>query len=132
MNKKTKWGIIAFIGIGLIGMAVNAFLPHKNKELAEVPTKASTSSRNRTLNVIAEVIKESTISDASEITGILLPDEEVNLSFETSGKITAIHFYGAGCTPQKSEIVKTAISFHFPQMYLANLKRIHICFNFKI
>ena len=92
MNKKTKWGIIAFIGIGLIGMAVNAFLPHKNKELAEVPTKASTSNRNRTLNVIAEVIKESTISDASEITGILLPDEEVNLSFETSGKITAIHF----------------------------------------
>ena len=92
MNKKTKWGIIALIGIGLVGMAIHAFLPKENKELAQAPQSAKASNRGRTLNVIGEVIKESTISDGSNITGLLLPDEEVSLSFETSGKITAINF----------------------------------------
>lgn len=92
MNKKMKWGIVALIGIGIAGMAIHAFLPRENKELAQAPIPARTSNRSRTLNVIAEVIKESSISDASSVTGLLLPDEEVNLSFETSGKITAINF----------------------------------------
>jgi membrane fusion protein (multidrug efflux system) len=92
MNKKTKWGIIALIGIGLAGMAVHAFLPKENKELAQAPQSTKASGRSRTLNVIGEIIKESTISDGSNITGLLLPDEEVNLSFETSGKVTAINF----------------------------------------
>ena len=92
MNKKTKWGIIALIGIGIAGMAIRAFLPRENKELAEAPAPAKASNRGRTLNVIGEVIKESSISDGSNLTGLLLPDEEVNLSFETSGKITAINF----------------------------------------
>ena len=93
MNKKTKWGIIALIGIGLAGMALHTFLPRENKELAQAPKSAKASGRgSRTLNVIGEVIKESSISDGSNITGLLLPDEEVSLSFETSGKITAINF----------------------------------------
>ena len=92
MNKKTKWGIIALIGIGLAGMAIHTFLPRENKELAQAPKTSKASGRSRTLNVIGEVIKESSISDGSNITGLLLPDEEVNLSFETSGKITAINF----------------------------------------
>ena len=65
MNKKTKWGIIALIGIGLAGMAVHAFLPKENKELAQAPQSAKASGRSRTLNVIGEIIKESTISDGS-------------------------------------------------------------------
>ena len=92
MNKKTKWGLIALIGIGLAVMAIHAFLPRENKELSQAPQKAQASNRSRTLNVIGEIIKESSISDGSNITGLLLPDEEVNLSFETSGKITAINF----------------------------------------
>ena len=92
MNKKTKWGLIALIGIGLAGMAIHTFLPRENKELSQAPQKAQASNRSRTLNVIGEIIKESSISDGSNITGLLLPDEEVNLSFETSGKITAINF----------------------------------------
>ena len=75
MNKKTKWGIIALVGIGLAGLAVNAFLPRENKDLAEAPAKVPTSNRSRTLNVIGEIIKESSISDGSNITGLLLPDE---------------------------------------------------------
>lgn len=92
MNKKTKWGIIALVGIGLAGLAVNAFLPHENKELAEAPAKATASNRSRTLNVIGEVVKQASISDGISISALLLPDEEVDLSFETSGKITAINF----------------------------------------
>ena len=59
MNKKTKWGIIALVGVGIAALAVNTFLPHANKELTEAPAKAPASNRSRTLNVIAEVIKES-------------------------------------------------------------------------
>lgn len=92
MNKKTKWGIIAVIGIGLAGLAIHTFIPHENKELSEKPAKAASPARNRTLNVIAETIKETSISDGIIITGLLLPDEEVSLSFETSGKITSINF----------------------------------------
>ena len=92
MNKKIKWGIVSVIGLGLTFLAVRTFIPHENKELAERPTKAPVSNRNRTLNVIAEVIKETSISDGSNTTALLLPDEEVNLSFETSGKITSINF----------------------------------------
>lgn len=44
------------------------------------------------LNVTAEVLKKSTISDGIAISGLLLPDEKVDLSFETSGKITSINF----------------------------------------
>lgn len=92
MNKKTKWGIIAIIGIGLAGLAVHTFMPHENKELQEAPAKSAPQTRKRTLNVTAEVIKKSSISDGIIITGLLLPDEEVSLSFETSGKITTINF----------------------------------------
>ena len=92
MNKKTKWGIIALIGIGLAGLGIHTFIPHENKDLKETPAKSTRSNRNRTLNVIAEVIKESSISDGSNTTALLLPDEEVDLSFETSGKITSINF----------------------------------------
>ena len=92
MNKKTKWGIIAIIGIGLAGLAVHTFMPHENKELQEAPTKSTPQARKRTLNVTAEVIKKSSISDGIINTGLLLPDEEVSLTFETSGKITAINF----------------------------------------
>lgn len=91
MNKKTKWGIIILIGIGIVAMAINAFLPHENKELSQAPQSTSRS-RSRTLNVTAEVIKNTTISDGIAISGLLLPDEEVSLSFETSGKITSINF----------------------------------------
>ena len=93
MNKKTKWGIIALIGVGIIGMAIHAFLPRGNKDLSQAPNKTKTSNRSRTLNVIGEIIKESSISDGTNITGLLLPDEEVNLSFETSGKITSINVF---------------------------------------
>ena len=36
MDKRIKWGIVALIGIGLIGLAIHTFVPRTNDELAEV------------------------------------------------------------------------------------------------
>ena len=44
------------------------------------------------LNVNAKVIKPQLLTDEFTTTGVLLPDEEVDLSFETSGKIVEINF----------------------------------------
>ena len=104
MKKKTKWALIALISICIAGLAINAFLPHQNEELTAAPAKASSSSKDRRLNVIGEIIKESSISDGSNTTALLLPDEEVNLSFETSGKITSINFT-EGTHVQKGQLL---------------------------
>lgn len=45
-----------------------------------------------------------------QIADTLLPQ------LKSVNEVTAIYFYGAGCTPQKSEIVKSAIKSHFPQL----------------
>lgn len=93
MNKKIKWGLIGFIGIGLIGWGVYSQLPKTNKDLAEVDNTSKTQSTGKqTLNVNAKVIKPESLTDVLKTSGILLPDEEVDLSFETSGKIVEINF----------------------------------------
>ncbi|MBQ8501386.1 MAG: efflux RND transporter periplasmic adaptor subunit [Bacteroides sp.] len=93
MNKKVKWGIIIGIGIALIGGGIYSQLPKENKELAAAD-KVTNRQRNaqRQLNVNAKVIKPQLLKDEIPIIGSLLPDEEVSLSFETSGKITEINF----------------------------------------
>lgn len=93
MNKKVKWGISIIVGAGLIGMAIYSQIPKKNKELAAAD-KVVTNVRNgkKALNVNARIIKPQLLKDEIQISGSLLPDEEVNLSFETSGKIVEINF----------------------------------------
>lgn len=58
MNKKVKWGIIIFIGAGLIGWGIYSQLPKENKELAAAD-KVMSSNRNgkKALNVNAKIIK---------------------------------------------------------------------------
>ena len=52
----------------------------------------NTGKARRALNVTAEVVKPRALTDEIIISGELLPDEEVNLSFESSGKIVSINF----------------------------------------
>ena len=111
MKKKTKWGLIALVSICIVALAINAFLPHKNNELAEAPSQTPSSSKERKLNVIGEIIKESSISDGSNTTALLLPDEEVNLSFESSGKITSINFT-EGTHVQKGQLLAKVNDAH--------------------
>ena len=93
MNKKVKWGIIIFIGAGLIGWGIYSQLPKENQELAAA-NKVMSGNRNtkKALNVNAKIIKPQLLKDEIKISGSLLPDEEVDLSFETSGKIIEINF----------------------------------------
>lgn len=91
MNKYVRWGIVGVIVVGLTGLGIHTFVPHENKELSEDNTKP-TEKKENSLNVRAVTVKRQTLNDGLSVSGSLLPDEEVQLSFETSGKITEIHF----------------------------------------
>lgn len=93
MDKRIKWGISVLIGAGLIGWGVYSQLPKENEELTAAD-KVTTGKRGskKVLNVNARIIKTQLLTDEILISGSLLPDEEVDLSFETSGKIIEINF----------------------------------------
>ena len=69
-------------------------MPKQNEDLAEAEKIVSAGGRKskKVLNINAVVIKPQTLTEEIPISGILKPDEEVNLSFEASGKITEINF----------------------------------------
>ena len=98
MNKKTKWGIIILVGAGIIGGGIYSQLPKKNDELAAADKVMGGNKKRgkQVLNVNAKVIKPQSLTDEFTTTGVLLPDEEVDLSFETSGKIVEINFEEMG------------------------------------
>ena len=89
MNKKVKWGIITFIGVGLIGGGIYSQLPKTNEELAAAD-KVMTGKRGekKILNVNAKIIKPQLLKDEIQISGSLLPDEEVDLSFENPARLS--------------------------------------------
>lgn len=93
MNKKTKIILIACIVVLVAGMAFfpkikRMLLPNDVRQIASVQTGAN----RRQLVVNAAVLKPQTLNDMFRITGVLLPDEEVDLTFESSGRITSINF----------------------------------------
>ncbi|MBR2437878.1 MAG: efflux RND transporter periplasmic adaptor subunit [Bacteroidales bacterium] len=92
MNKKAKWGLVALILVSLAAWGIYSSLPKENKELSAADKISKGKTNKNILNVNAIVVKPQTLSDEIYINGSLLPDEEVNLSFETSGKITEINF----------------------------------------
>ena len=93
MNKKVKWGIIIIVGASLIGGGIYSQLPKENEELtAADKVMTSRPKGKQVLNVNAKIVKPQLLKDEILISGSLLPDEEVDLSFETSGKIVEINF----------------------------------------
>ncbi|MDR0824103.1 MAG: efflux RND transporter periplasmic adaptor subunit [Prevotella sp.] len=95
MKKKTKIVLITIIVLLIAGMA---FYP-KIKALItseEAPAPAANDNKGRntrsTLNVNAQILKFENLNEVIHIKGRSIPDEEVDLSFETSGKITGIYF----------------------------------------
>ena len=95
MNKKTK--IIIFSALALLLLFI-IMLPNIKKwfgkeEGAPVAVTANAGGqRKQMLNVNAIVLKYEKMTDVFRTKGQLLPDEEVDLSFETSGKIVKIYF----------------------------------------
>ena len=91
MDKRIKWGIIVLVGAGLTALGIHTFTPGENKELTAAEKKSPVD-KNKALNVNAKIIKPHLLTDQLFVSGKLMPDEEVDLSFETSGKITSIEF----------------------------------------
>lgn len=100
MNKKTKITLFIVIVLFIVGMA---FYPKikmlftseedaLNAPLANSRSNSGQGGGRNNLNVNAQILKYENLDDIVMGTGRLIPDEEVDLSFETSGKITNIHF----------------------------------------
>ncbi len=92
MNKRIKWGLVALILISVAAFGVYSQLPDTNKELSAADKLTNNKPKKNILNVNAVIVEPKTLSDEIFINGSLLPDEVVDLSFETSGKITHINF----------------------------------------
>jgi membrane fusion protein (multidrug efflux system) len=91
MNKYLKWGIVAAITAGSCVYGYYQLAPHLNKELSSAEN-AKTGNKKKSLSVTARIIEPTTLTDEIITPGILVPHEEVQLTFETSGKVTGIYF----------------------------------------
>ncbi len=91
MNKKLKWGIVALIIVasGIFGYIQLA--PQQNEELKQAENRQK-DGIGKSLSVTAHILKPHLLTDEILAVGRLVPDEEVQLSFESSGKITEILF----------------------------------------
>jgi len=105
MNKKTKILVISAIVLLIAGMAL---YPQMKKWFAtnESPTKEKPkdSQKKQTLNVNAQIIKIERLTDIYRTKGLLIPDEEVDLIFETSGRVTNI-FFDEGSSVRKGQLL---------------------------
>jgi membrane fusion protein (multidrug efflux system) len=93
MTKKTKIFVFVSIAVLILGMA---FFPairrlFASSDQTEAPIQGGEASR-RELPVSATILTPQTLNNMFRITGVLLPDEEVDLTFESPGKITHIYF----------------------------------------
>ena len=103
MNKITKWSIVGVIVLGSGFLAYQHLMPHENKEMKEAPKEAG-NRQSKALNVRAVILSQQGLTDGIFVSGSLVPDEEVNLSFESSGKITDI-FFKEGTHVEKGELL---------------------------
>jgi membrane fusion protein (multidrug efflux system) len=91
MKKAIKWGATG--GVALLTAGMILYPAAKKKFFSQediTPTGAAQA--EKVLNIEAEVLEYRTLMDKTICIGNTIPDEEVDLSFESAGKITAIHF----------------------------------------
>ena len=121
MTKKTK--IILFSSIVILLLGIVFFPKYKgifSRGETENATAGKPSQQNRRqLDVNAMVLKPQKLTDVFRTKGQLLPDEEVDLSFESSGKITNIYFK-EGTSVKKGTILAKVND----QPLLAELKKL--------
>ncbi|MDR0744261.1 MAG: biotin/lipoyl-binding protein, partial [Tannerella sp.] len=93
MTKSVKWILIGIILLFIVGIVVYPRIKSelKAKEELSAPIVAP-SQRRLPININAVVLKKQSLTDKFISTGTTIPDEEVDLSFESSGKIVNIYF----------------------------------------
>ena len=91
MNKVIKRSIIIIVSLAACWGLYKLFSKAEEKK-ENLSSRTSSAGRQQQLNVNAVVIRKQSLIDDIYINGRLMPDEEVNLSFETSGKIVKIYF----------------------------------------
>ena len=101
MTKRTKIIVIAAIVLLIAGIA---FYPLIKNSTSTDELERVASPRRAPLNVNAQILRYETIHDVIRTKGLLMPDEEVDLSFETSGKITRIYFK-EGASVKRGELL---------------------------
>ena len=107
MTKRTKIILISAIGLLILGMALFPTIKRNIKKEDSRPASAPGGGGQRNpLSVNGLILQHSTMNDVFRTKGILLPDEEVDLSFETSGKITHIHFKEGSSVKQGQLLAK--------------------------
>lgn len=87
--------MIAVIAVFIIGMIVYPQVRNRvnaSKQTAEAPPPSLPASRTQVLGINAEIIRPQSLTDKLVTTGSTIPDEEVDLSFESSGKVIAFYF----------------------------------------
>lgn len=89
---KRKW-IITTVIIAVFCLMAGGYKYYTNhKATEETPAAPQKSPKQNILNVNGLVIKHQALTEDITMVGNLLPDEEVDLTFETSGKIVEINF----------------------------------------
>ena len=102
--KKKKWIITSVILVVFCGGLHIYNRYHGGSAAAEGPASVSVPRKQNILNVNGQIIRPQALTDGITSVGNLLPDEEVDLSFETSGKIVSINFQ-EGSTVRKGELL---------------------------
>ena len=93
MKRKSIIILLIIIAIFIVGMIFYSDIEKLFTTDSNVKSSNVIGGQNKsTLRVDTQVLEYETLDDFFKTKGLLLPDEEVDLSFETSGKITNIYF----------------------------------------
>lgn len=95
MNRIAKWSIIGCAVAAVVAVGIWNLQPKVNDEMGGAPAgKAGKGGRGGggPLNVNGHIMRPTLLTDEYVTTGLILPDEEVDLSFESSGKVVSISF----------------------------------------
>ncbi len=124
---KKKWIITAAVIAGFcLAAGGYKYYSHSKSGQEDAPV-AAVAKKNNILNVNGLVIKTQKLTDELSMVGNLVPDEEVDLTFETSGKIVEINFQ-EGAAVRKGDLLAKVndkplvaqLSRHEAQLKLAN------------
>lgn len=100
--------MLAVIAVLIAGMALYPTIKRSftgSNDGNEAPAgKPGNGQKRPPLNINIKVLGYETLQDIFRTKGVLIPDEEVALSFETSGKITKIYFR-EGSSVRKGELL---------------------------